>query len=79
MSVADLGLLDQLYAAYLFGQLLLLFGFTAWFVLCLERIRAANGSLDLYWNYVCRLLPVQIALYLLWYCADFILQRVVAG
>lgn len=78
MGIADLGTLDQLYAAYLISQFLVILVFAGWFVARLDRIRSSNGSLDLYWNFLCRLLPIQFLLYLLWLYADYILRVIFA-
>lgn len=59
---AALAAADAVFIAYLVANAALALGFVGWFFVRLEKIVAANGSLDLYLNLLFRLLPWQAAL-----------------
>lgn len=66
---------DAIFIAYLVANAALALGFVGWFFIRLEKILAANGSLDIYLNLVFRLLPWQAALLIAYLVASAVVGR----
>lgn len=79
MPLADLHPQDQLYIGYLTCRTLLIVGFTGWFLANMRAIVAANGSIDLFWNFAFRLIPFDLGLFFVWKIADGALAHFLAS